>query len=219
MSLGHALARIIAEYPEARLDPPANHPLGSVLRKGAPDEVRRILGADAGLLVKGSAGRGAHWASVPWIAVLDPAVTTSPTRGYYLVYLFPAAAEAVHLALVQGTVAALREHGAGAQAALRASGERLRGVLADFAGRLPVREIRLGGGGELPGGYEAAHILGLTYGIGALGDERRLRRDLETGLAAYRALKARGGLAAVPGRDVRDLPRDDRVTVFGHPKR
>ncbi|MEA1831921.1 DUF3578 domain-containing protein [Methylobacterium durans] len=199
MSLGHALARIVAEYPEARLDPAANHPLGAVIRRGAPDELRRALGPEAGLVVRGSAGRGPRWAAVPWIAALDPAVTTSPTRGYYLVYLFPADADSVHLALVQGTVAPLREHGAGAPAALHASGERLRRVLADFDGRLPVREIRLGGGSALSDGYEAAHILGLRYGIGELADERRLRRDLGTGLAAYRALTARGGLAAVPG--------------------
>lgn len=165
MSLGHALRRIAEEYPLARLDPLANHPLGWVIRRGAPDEVRRLLGPQAGFLVKGSAGRGSRWAAVPWIAVFDPAVTTSATRGYYLVYLFPTDREAVHLSLAQGTVAA----------------------------------IRLGSEGELPGGYEAAHILGLTYGLDDLGDERRLREDLASGLSAYRALRERGGLAAVPG--------------------
>ncbi|GEP05057.1 DUF3578 domain-containing protein [Methylobacterium oxalidis] len=199
MSLGHALRRIAEEYPLARLEPPANHPLGWVIRRGAPDELRRLLGPQAGLLVKGSAGRGSRWAAVPWIAVFDPGVTTSATRGYYLVYLFPADREAVHLSLAQGTVAAIREHGPGAQASLRASGHGLRAALSDFAERLPERAIRLGTEGDLPGGYEAAHILGLTYGLDDLGDERRLTEDLAAGLSAYRALRARGGLAAVPG--------------------
>ncbi|AWN36763.1 DUF3578 domain-containing protein [Methylobacterium radiodurans] len=196
MSLGYALRRIVEEYPLARADPPAGHPLAAVIRRGAPDELRRALqGIDGPFLVKGSPGRGTHWAAVPWLAAFDPAVTTSATQGYYLVYLFPADREAVHLSLAQGSVAAIREHGPRAGAHLRASGDALRERLADFADRLPVRAIRLGSAGELPEGYEAAHILGLSYDLAALGDEQRLRADLAAGVAAYRALRARGGLA------------------------
>lgn len=200
MSLGHALRRIIEEYPLARLDPPAGHPLASVIRKGAPEELRAALAPiDGPFLVKGSPGRGSHWAAIPWLAVFDPAITTSATRGYYLVYLFPAHREAVHLSLAQGTVAAIRNHGpAAAGAHLRASGAALKARLSDFADALPNATIALGSAGELPEGYEAAHILGLTYDLPDLGDERRLHRDLAVAVAAYRALKARGGL---------DLPR------------
>ncbi len=195
MSLGHALRRIVTEYPEARLDAPRGHPLAAVIRKGAPDELRRALDTIApGFLVKGSPGRGTRWAAVPWLAVLDPAITTSATRGFYLVYLFPAHRQQVYLCLVQGTVAAMRAHGPEADAFLRRSGDGLRERMADFADRLPLQAIDLGTAGPLPDGYAAAHILGLAYDLDALGDERRLHRDLATGLAAYRALKARGGL-------------------------
>ncbi len=195
MSLGHALRRIVEEYPLARLDPPAGHPLAAMIRTGAADELRAALAPiDGPFLVKGSPGRGSRWAAVPWLAAFDPAITTSATRGYYLVYLFPAHRETVHLSLAQGTVAAIREHGPRADAHLRASGERLRERLSDFIGHLRDETIRLGTVGELPEGYEAAHILGLTYGLDDLGDERRLRADLAKGVAAYRALKARGGL-------------------------
>ena len=195
MSLGHALRRIIEEYPLARLDPPAGHPLAAVIRRGAPDELRGALDTiDGPFLVKGSPGRGSHWAAVPWLAVFDPTVTTSATRGYYLVYLFPAHGEVVHLSLAQGTVAAIREHGTRAEAFLRTSGDALRMRLSDFIDRLPNTSITLGSAGELPDGYEAAHILGLTYDLEDLGDERRLRADLTVGISAYRALKARGGI-------------------------
>lgn len=196
MSLGYALRRIIEEYPLARLDPPKGHPLGTVIRKGAPAEIRQALAPlDGPFLVKGSPGRGAHWAAIPWLAIFDPAVTTSATRGYYLVYLFPTHREAVHLSLAQGTVAAYREHGPHALTHLRASGDRLRVRLADFAERLPMTALDLGTTGDLPEGYEVAHILGLRYDLDELGDERRLWRDLALGVEAYRALKARGGLA------------------------
>lgn len=195
MSLGHALRRIIEEYPLARLDPPAGHPLAAVIRRGAPDELRAALDTiDGPFLVKGSPGRGSNWAAVPWLAVFDPTVTTSATRGYYLVYLFPAHREVVHLSLAQGTVAAIREHGPRAEAFLRTSGDTLRMRLSDFVDRLPNTSITLGSAGELPDGYEAAHILGLTYDLEDLGDERRLRADLTVGISAYRALKARGGI-------------------------
>ena len=195
MSLGHALRRIIEEYPLARLDPPAGHPLAAVIRRGAPDELRGALDTiDGAFLVKGSPGRGSHWAAVPWLAMFDPTVTTSATRGYYLVYLFPAHREVVHLSLAQGTVAAIREHGPRAEAFLRTSGDALRMRLSDFVDRLPNTSITLGSAGELPDGYEAAHILGLTYDLEDLGDERRLRADLTVGISAYRALKARGGI-------------------------
>lgn len=199
MSLGHALRRIVEEYPLARLDPQAGHPLAALIRRGAPDELRAALEPiDGPFLVKGSPGRGSKWAAVPWLAVFDPAITTSATRGYYLVYLFPTHREAVHLSLAQGTVAAIREHGKRAKDHLRVSGDRFRHRLADFAERLPNRTITLGTVGELPEGYEAAHILGLTYALDDLGDERRLRADLAAGVAAYRALKARGGLDLPP---------------------
>ena len=202
MSLGYALRRIIEEYPLARLDPPAGHPLAAVIRKGGPDELRGALTSIGGpFLVKGSPGRGSKWAAVPWLAIFDPAITTSATRGYYLVYLFPAHREAVHLSLAQGTVAAIRAYGAGAGDHLRASGAMLRARLADFADRLPNATISLGTAGELPEGYEAAHIMGLTYDRDALSDERRLRADLAVAVTVYRVLKARGGLE-MPARSV-----------------
>ena len=59
MSLGHALRRIVEEYPLARLDPPAGHPLAAVIRRSAPDELRAALeSVEGSFLVKGSPGRG-----------------------------------------------------------------------------------------------------------------------------------------------------------------
>ncbi len=57
MSLGYALRRIVEEYPLAKLEPPAGHVLATVIRKGAPDELRRALEPVEGtFLVKGSRG-------------------------------------------------------------------------------------------------------------------------------------------------------------------
>ncbi|MGB7855018.1 MAG: DUF3578 domain-containing protein, partial [Pseudolabrys sp.] len=67
------------------------------IRHGAEDAVAEGLGESAeGLIVEGSAGKG-PWAAVPWISVFDPAITTSATEGYYVVYLFHVGELIVHL--------------------------------------------------------------------------------------------------------------------------
>ena len=70
---------------------------------GAAEAVEQALGElQAGFLVEGSAGKG-PWAAVLWISVFDPAITTSATDGYYVVYLFHVNQPIVHLSLNQGT--------------------------------------------------------------------------------------------------------------------
>ena len=88
MPLRDALQKILAGYPKAKSEPPAGHPLGAFIRHAAAEAVEEALGdLGAGFLVEGSAGAG-NWAAVPWISVFDPAITTSATHGYYVVYLF-----------------------------------------------------------------------------------------------------------------------------------
>lgn len=193
MSLGYALRRIVEEYPLARLDPPAGHPLAAVIRRGAPDELRAALEPiDGPFLVKGSPGRGATGPRSPGSPCSIPPSPPAPRGATTSSTCFRRTARRC-LSLAQGTVAAIRSHGPAAGAHLRASGAALRTRLSDFADALPNAAIALGSAGELPEGYEAAHILGLTYALADLGDERRLRRDLAAAVAAYRALKARAG--------------------------
>src|SRR5262249_14250474 len=63
-----------------------------------------------GLIPKGSAGAG-NWADVPWLAVFDPLVTTTATRGYYVVYLFHNSEPEVHLSLNQGNTVRRKAYG------------------------------------------------------------------------------------------------------------
>ena len=78
MSLGYALRRVVEEYPLARPDPPAGHPLAAIIRKGVPDELRGALEPiDGPFLVKGSPGRGSRWAAVPWVAMIAVAVVAA----------------------------------------------------------------------------------------------------------------------------------------------
>jgi 5-methylcytosine-specific restriction enzyme A len=99
MPLHETLRTIITDYPLATKQTFAGHPLGAFIRQEAANAAEGALGdLGAGLLVEGSAGAG-NWAAVPWISMFDPAITTSATHGYYVVYLFHVSDPVVHLSL------------------------------------------------------------------------------------------------------------------------
>jgi 5-methylcytosine-specific restriction enzyme A len=112
-------------------------------------------------LTFGSAGAG-NWAAVPWISVFDPAITTSATHGYYVVYLFHIEKRIVHLSLNQGTTAVQEEFGSRARQILRDRADLMRKRVADFADALSINRIDLGSDARLPGDYAAGHALGVT---------------------------------------------------------
>lgn len=196
MPLRETLQKIIADYPSAQTAQFASHPLAAFIRHEAADEAENALGAlGAGLIVEGSAGAG-NWAAVPWISVFDPAVTTSATEGYYVVYLFRSDQETVYLSLNQGTTAVREEFGARAREILRDRADLMRKRIDDFSDALPITEIDLGSNARLPGDYVAGHALGVSYASSTLPDEPKLRADLQNVVRAYRALTYRGGTDA-----------------------
>jgi 5-methylcytosine-specific restriction enzyme A len=196
MPLRETLSRIIQEYPKATKEPFAGHPLAAFIRQEAATTAEAALGSlGPGLLVEGSAGAG-NWAAVPWIAVFDPAVTTSATEGYYVVYLFHVSDPVVHLSINQGTTAVREEFGARAREILQERADLMRKRVAEYSDALPVSKIDLGSGARLPGDYAAGHSLGVTYELSTLPDEPTLRADLQQIVRAYRALTYRGGIDA-----------------------
>ena len=100
--LGVALARFMRLFEEARGAAfGGDHPAFEAIRACAA-LVERLLPADlAGVDVRPSVGKG-NWAAVPWIAVLDPAVTTSTQHGVYPVLLFREDMQAVEVTIAQG---------------------------------------------------------------------------------------------------------------------
>ena len=207
-SLRDSLAVILEGYRGATAEPFAQNPIATFIRNEASLAVRTALTEQlGGLVVEGSAGAG-NWASVPWIAAFDPAVTQTATKGYYLVYLFHHAEAVVHLSLNQGTTAVRKEFGARSRDQMRSRAELIRSRLADLVEQTHVTEISLGSDIRLPQDYEAAHALGFSYRLVDLPSEDQLTTDLRGMVALYRALTFRGGIDAVD-EDVRsDIPSD-----------
>jgi len=196
MPLHDTLQTMLTDYAAAKGQPFAQHPLGAFIRHDAVEAVEEALGElGAGFQVEGSAGAG-NWAAVPWISVFDPAITTTATHGYYVVYLFHVSQPIVHLSLNQGTTSVREEFGARAREILKDRADLIRKRVAEFAELLPINKINLGSDARLPGDYVAGHSLGTTYSLDALPDETHLRSDLQTTVRAYRALIYRGGTDA-----------------------
>jgi 5-methylcytosine-specific restriction protein A len=196
MPLRETLERILTSYHDATVAPLEGHPLAQFIRGEAEETVSAALGElGAGLVVEGSPGQG-NWAAVPWISVFDPSITTSATRGYYVVYLLHAHEPVVHLSLNQGTTAVREEFHARAREILRDRADLMRKRVGDFTEKLPVHGIDLGSMARLPGDYVAGHALGVSYSLDSLPVEVILRADLQTIVRAYRALTYRGGIDA-----------------------
>ena len=92
--------------------------------------------------------------------VFDPAITTSATEGYYVVYLFHVGEPIVHLSLNQGTTKVRAEFRARTREILKDRADLMRKRVAEFAPALPVSEIDLGSDARLPGDYVAGHARG-----------------------------------------------------------
>ena len=136
----------------------------------------------------------------------DDIVTDSATHGYYVVYLFHATGSVVHLSLNQGTTAVRAEFKENTRPALRDRAALMRRRLDDFSTRLPISSIELGSQAQLPADYCAAHAMGRTYSLAELPTEEVLASDLNSAVAAYRALTFRGGLEPSPELDDDDTP-------------
>ncbi len=196
MPLRETLQTILSDYPAAKTAPLEGHALAQFIRGDSEVAVQDALGElGTGLVVEGSPGQG-QWAAVPWISIFDPAITTSATSGYYVVYLFHASAPIVHLSLNQGTTKVREEFGGRAREILRDRADLMRKRVAEFAQALPVSKIELGPEARLPGDYVAGHALGKTYALEALPSETQLRADVQSIVGAYRALTYRGGIDA-----------------------
>jgi 5-methylcytosine-specific restriction protein A len=194
--LGEALERILLEFPIARQEPFAQNPTVAFISRGASKTIADIIATiTPQFLCVGSAGKG-NFATVPWLSVFDPLVTTTATQGYYVVYLFNADARTVYLSLNQGTTSIRAEFGEQTHTILRERAQIIRTRLRDYITQhhFDTTPIALGSTKNLPKDYEAGHAMGRAYSLDSLPTEQSLRDDLLAIVQAYRALTFRGGL-------------------------
>jgi len=93
---------VMNNYVSAKSQPFADNPMATLIRNNFREELHKTgFITPNKFVVTGSPGQG-NWASVPWIGIFNKSITTSATKGVYIVYLFSSDCESVYLTLNQG---------------------------------------------------------------------------------------------------------------------
>jgi 5-methylcytosine-specific restriction protein A len=192
MSLQKTISSIAKGYAAASNEEFAGHELAKFIRRDAPKALVSAIGSP-GFIAKGSSGQST-WADVPWLAVFDPFVTVSATRGYYIVYLFSADMRFVYLCLGQGTTAVKEEFGRAWRAELRRRAQLIIDRTSSSVAGLSKELISLGGATTLAQSYEPAVALSKRYKCDELPSEHVLKQDLIQFTSIYLKLSEAGGV-------------------------
>jgi hypothetical protein len=191
--LDEMLTRVAQEFAYERGQNFKGSKFGNFVRRDIATEAKNILSfLPNEMTCKASVGNG-KWAAIPWLAFFDPLITTSATRGYYVVYLINPQTQTIYLSLNQGTTAIDREFGIKkGREILKRRALDIRERISDFSSKFDTDPIELGSEADLPTGYQAGHAFGRKYESGSI-DSSQFSMDLNTMLAAYGALVDRGG--------------------------
>lgn len=194
--------QFIQEYPKnpVRNDGTfAGTPLKALVEATLVRSVKSALGERAKRYsIRASIGKG-DWTHTPWLVLLDPAVTTSVERNYYVVYLLSLGAERLYLSIAQGCTTLKESIGipkAKKELARRAVVMRTRAQ--PLAKRLTPLEMDLNVDSTVWRGklYEAGCVLGKEYDSRNLPTDQDMIADLVEALDLYAHLKREGGWAA-----------------------
>jgi 5-methylcytosine-specific restriction protein A len=181
------LQTVLAEYPNAQLQPLTDHSVARLLMHILPELLSRMVEGSS-YIVAGSPGRG-NWAETPWVAIFDPLVTDTAQRGFYVVYLLRGDGSAVYLSLGQATTEAVMEHGNAYREHLEAQARAYAALLpAEAIQRLERGPVDLGARGRLSRGYEAGNVVAVRYAADALPGAADLEADLLVLLSLYAQL-------------------------------
>lgn len=138
--------------------------------------------------VEGSPGKG-NWAEIPWIGVFDKKITTTATKGFYIVYLFTADMGGVYLSLNQGwTFFEDNYRGQDPREKIRVVSNSFRKKLNSGLSDFPDEKIDLRSNYKLAKGYELGHICGRFYLKNKIPEDAELINDLRNLIGVYREL-------------------------------
>ena len=135
-------------------------------------------------LVTGSPGQG-NWASVPWIGIFNRNITTTATRGIYIVYLFASDCSSVYLTLNQGCTE-LKAQG-GKNKAIQIMHETVEKLISEIDSRGFEKgdTIDLKDSHELPYLYERGTIFYREYKKTSLPENEEMVADLKKMIDIY----------------------------------
>jgi 5-methylcytosine-specific restriction protein A len=181
-----------------------------IFTKELPKLIKTFILDSNNYKVYGSVGKG-NKAEIPWVAILDPGITTSTLRGYYVVLLFSNHGQGVYMCLSVGWDQFENLYG-------RAEGLRKIRELCEFYGKkskLPLFKpgpIKLGTKTTRGKGYENGVIISRKISFISMNDEV-IQNELNVLLRKYQSLKQRVG-SSILNIDPADYELDKRVEEF-----
>lgn len=176
---------VMNNYINAKSHPFSGNPMATMIRNNFRDEIYKtwFITPDK-YVVTGSPGQG-NWASVPWVGIFNNSITTSATKGVYIVYLFSSDCESVYLTLNQGCTELKTTLGkAGAVEALKKISKEIISTI-NSRGFSTGDNISLKDPRELPYLYERGTIFYKEYKKGQIPSNDILISDLKKMVDIY----------------------------------
>lgn len=200
--------KIMEIYLDARHEPFKGHSIGNVLRNELPVLLRQKISSSEEYEIKGSIGQG-NWAVIPWLAVMNPRVTTSTQRGFYIVYLFSEDMQHLYLTFAQGVTETSKEE-------MEKRNEDIRSRI-NMADRFRKDDKFSLGSSSKARDYVQSVAAYVPYSKDNFPTEEQLLNDLNRMIDYYEEYIHLIGLNAVDGQsDIESAEVDDDFNIISH---
>ncbi|MCA0987262.1 DUF3578 domain-containing protein [Guptibacillus algicola] len=139
--------------------------------------------------VQSSVGQG-NWTETPWIGIFDRSITSTATKGFYIVYLFRKDMKGFYLSLNQGTTYIQTKYkGNKPRGKMKETASKIREIIYYSDKKFPLTDIELGSSTNNAKNYMAAHICGKYYSFSSLPESQNMVEDLRELIKIYQQLK------------------------------
>lgn len=195
--LSKTFTEFIANYDSVNRENFAGNEVIKTITKTIPDMITRGLNLDIKkYLVKGSGGNGQP-AEVPWLSIFVRDITTTATKGLYLVFLVKADLSGMYLSFNQGFTYFKDKYGTKeGKVKIRKAAREVRHILNTIP-KDSLFDIDLECANILGKGYEAGNIAAKYYDISNMPSDIELINDIREYINAYEELKGIIGFRTV----------------------
>lgn len=189
MDLNFILNEFVSRLVQAKKEKFTGHEVANLFRQDLKEAIELIVKENHQFFeVKASVGAG-NWASIPWVSILNPAITSTTQDGVYPVYLFNADGSGFYLSLNQGTTTPTRNLG---RKKAEIKSQLIKKILLDRFPKLKswgVQDIDLKAETTLGKSYEKPNISAKFYACASIPESDELIKDLEDLLAIYKEVE------------------------------
>ena len=174
-------------YVKSKQEKFAGNSVGNYIRNDAPEALYNTGLVDRqNYLITGSVGQG-NWAMVPWLCIFDKKITTTATKGIYIVYLLAKDGKSLYLTFNQGCTDIRKNNSIKETIAIMRKKAEEISTYIDCRGFASDENINLGDGlTELGEMYQKGTIFYKKYEKNNVPNEEELQEDLAKMMDIYK---------------------------------